>query len=85
MEFFRVHILAVMIILIGLTGAVRAADTASTSTTSLSKKIKTFMKKAAKGGTMEVAMGRVAEQKAQSDDVKSLRKTNRHRSRQSQR
>ncbi len=32
------------------------------------------MKKAAKGGMMEVAMGQVAEQKAQSDDVKSFGK-----------
>ena len=32
------------------------------------------MKKAAKGGMMEVTMGQVAEQKAQSDDVKSFGK-----------
>ena len=32
------------------------------------------MKKAAKGGMMEVAMGQIAEQKAQSDDVKSFGK-----------
>ncbi len=32
------------------------------------------MKKAAKGGMMEVAMGRMAEQKGQSDDVKSFGK-----------
>jgi putative membrane protein len=32
------------------------------------------MRKAAKGGTMEVAMGRLAEQNAQSDDVKSFGK-----------
>ena len=63
-------ILAVTIGAISLTGAVRAADTAS----SLSDKDKTFMKKAAKGGMMEVAMGQVAEQKAQSEDVKSFGK-----------
>src|SRR5213595_31557 len=39
-----------------------------------SAKDKTFMKKAAKGGMMEVAMGKVAEQNAQSDDVKSFGK-----------
>ena len=32
------------------------------------------MKKAAKGGMMEVTMGKMAEQKAQSDDVKSFGK-----------
>ena len=32
------------------------------------------MKKAAKGGTMEVAMGKMAEKKAKSDDVKSFGK-----------
>ncbi len=32
------------------------------------------MKKAAKGGMMEVAMGRMAEQKGQNDDVKSFGK-----------
>ena len=63
-------ILAVIIGAISLTGAVRAADSAS----SLSDKDKTFMKKAAKGGLMEVAMGQVAEQKAQSEDVKSFGK-----------
>lgn len=66
----HVCILAVIIGAISLTGAVRAADSAS----SLSDKDKTFMKKAAKGGMMEVAMGQVAEQKAQSEDVKSFGK-----------
>ena len=52
-----------------------AAETTSTGGgSSLSEKDKTFMKKAAKGGMMEVAMGQVAEQKAQSDDVKSFGK-----------
>ena len=70
----RLHILAVIIVAISLTGAVRAADTASTGASSLSEKDKTFMKKAAKGGTMEVVMGEVAEQKGQSEDVKSFGK-----------
>ena len=71
----QLYILAVIIGAISLTGAVRAADTASTgSGSSLSDKDKTFMKKAAKGGMMEVAMGQVAEQKAQSEDVKSFGK-----------
>ena len=71
----RLNILAVIIGAISLTGAVRAADTNSTGDgSSLSDKDKTFMKKAAKGGMMEVAMGQVAEQKAQSEDVKSFGK-----------
>jgi putative membrane protein len=60
---------------ITLTGSVRAADTTPTGAgSSLSEKDKTFMKKAAKGGMMEVSMGQVAEQKAQSEDVKSFGK-----------
>src|SRR5213595_4194477 len=39
-----------------------------------SAKDKTFMKKAAKGGMMEVAMGKLAEQNGQSEDVKSFGK-----------
>ena len=68
-------ILAVVIGAICLSGAVRAADTSAAGEgSSLSDKDKTFMKKAAKGGMMEVAMGQVAEQKAQSEDVKSFGK-----------
>jgi putative membrane protein len=40
----------------------------------LSAKDRAFMKKAAKGGIMEVAMGKLAEQNGQSDDVKSFDK-----------
>jgi putative membrane protein len=40
----------------------------------LSAKDKTFMKKAAKGGMMEVAMGKLAQQNGQSDDVNSFGK-----------
>jgi putative membrane protein len=71
----HLYILALIIGAIGLTGAVRAAETAPTgSGSSLSEKDKTFMKKAAKGGMMEVTMGQVAEQKAQNEDVKSFGK-----------
>ena len=60
---------------LSLVGAARAADTTPTgSGSSLSEKDKTFMKKAAKGGMMEVTMGKVAEQNAQNDDVKSFGK-----------
>jgi len=68
-------ILALAVGALSLLGAARAADTTPTgSGSSLSEKDKTFMKKAAKGGTMEVTMGKVAEQNAQSDDVKSFGK-----------
>src|SRR6478752_9232084 len=68
-------ILALAVGALSLVGAARAADTTPTgSGSSLSEKDKTFMKKAAKGGMMEVAMGQVAEQKAQSEDVKSFGK-----------
>src|SRR5437764_4053895 len=71
----ELYILAVVTVAISLTGAVRAGDTTPIGGgSSLSEKDKTFMKKAAKGGMMEVAMGQVAEQKAQSDDVKSFGK-----------
>lgn len=71
----QLFILGFVIGAISLTGAVRAAETTSTGGgSSLSEKDKAFMKKAAKGGMMEVAMGQVAEQKAQSEDVKSFGK-----------
>jgi putative membrane protein len=71
----HLYVLAVIIGAISLTGAVRAADTTQIGDgSSLSEKDKTFMKKAAKGGMMEVTMGKVAEQNGQSDDVKSFGK-----------
>ena len=67
-------ILALVIGAMSLAGAARAETTPAGESSSLSAKDKTFMKKAAKGGTMEVAMGKVAEQNGQSDDVKSFGK-----------
>ena len=68
-------ILALAVGALSLVGAARAADTTPTGGgSSLSEKDKTFMKKAAKGGMMEVTMGKVAEQNGQSDDVKSFGK-----------
>src|SRR5207249_866229 len=67
-------IFALAIWAMSLAGAARAETTSTGEGSSLSAKDKTFMKKAAKGGMMEVAMGQVAEQKAQSDDVKSFGK-----------
>jgi putative membrane protein len=54
------------------TAATKNAATGQAS--SISVKDKTFMKKAAKGGMMEVAMGKLAEQNGQSEDVKSFGK-----------
>jgi len=65
-------ILALVIGAVSLAGGARAAD--NTGGSSLTEKDKKFMKKAAKGGMMEVAMGQVAEQKGQSEDVKSFGK-----------
>jgi len=55
-------------------GLALAQESPATKSSSLSVKDKTFMRKAAKGGMMEVAMGRLAAQNAQSDDVKSFGK-----------
>lgn len=68
-------ILVLIAVALSLAGAARAADTTPTGGgSSLSEKDKTFMKKAAKGGMMEVTMGQMAEQKAQNDEVKSFGK-----------
>jgi putative membrane protein len=67
-------ILALAVGALSLAGAARAQTTPTGEGSSLSEKDKTFMKKAAKGGMMEVTMGKVAEQNAQSDDVKSFGK-----------
>jgi len=53
-------------------GLALAQESPATKGSSLDAKDKTFMRKAAKGGMMEVAMGRLAAQNAQSDDVKSF-------------
>ena len=55
-------------------GVVTAQISSESKSSTLNEKDKAFMKKAARGGTMEVAMGRLAEQKAQGDDVKSFGK-----------
>ena len=56
-------------------GAAATSTTESAKTSSsLSEKDKTFIKKAAKGGAMEVEMGNLAVQNAKSDDVKSFGK-----------
>src|SRR6201982_493986 len=59
---------------LSVAGVAMAQDTPAGKSSSLSVKDKTFMKKAAKGGMMEVAMGKLAEQNGQSEDVKSFGK-----------
>jgi len=70
----RFCIVALMAASFGFAGLAMAQDTPTTKSSSLSAKDKTFMKKAAKGGMMEVAMGNLAAQNGQSDDVKSFGK-----------
>jgi putative membrane protein len=67
-------ILALVIGAMSLAGSATAETTPTSEGSSLSAKDKTFMKKAAKGGMMEVTMGKMAQQNAQSDDVKSFGK-----------
>src|SRR6266487_1606418 len=70
----QVCIVALAITTLSVAGVAVAQESPAAKSSSLSEKDKTFMKKAAKGGTMEVAMGKLAAQSAQSDDVKSFGK-----------
>jgi putative membrane protein len=68
-------VLPLMVAALSLVGvAAMAQDDPAAKNASVSVKDKTFMKKAARGGMMEVAMGKTAEQNAQSEDVKSFGK-----------
>ena len=71
---WQICILALVVGAMSLAGAARAETNSTGDSSSLGAKDKTFMKKAAKGGTMEVALGKLAEQNAQSEDVKSFGK-----------
>jgi len=70
----RFWVLSVIIASLGFAGLAMAQDPGTATSSSLSAKDKTFIKKAAKGGMMEVAFGNLAEQNAQSDDVRSFGK-----------
>ena len=67
-------ILSLAIVALSLAGVAAAQDTPAGGSSGLSVKDKMFMKKAAKGGMMEVAMGKLADEKGQSEDVKSFGK-----------
>jgi len=69
---FCISFLTVLALTLG--GVAKAQETPAGKSSSLSAADKLFMKKAAKGGMMEVAMGKLAEEKGQSDDVKSFGK-----------
>ncbi len=70
----RFSVLAFVLASISFAGLAVAQESPAGKGSSLSAKDKTFMHKAAKGGMMEVAMGRLAEQNGKSDDVKSFGK-----------
>ena len=70
----RFCIVALMVAAFSFAGLALAQESPASKSSSLSAKDKTFMHKAAKGGMMEVAMGTLAEQNGQSDDVKSFGK-----------
>ena len=70
----RFSILALVLASLSFAGLASAQESPASKSSSPSAKDKTFMRKAAKGGMMEVAMGRLAEQNGKSDDVKSFGK-----------
>ena len=70
----KLCILPLIIAALSVAGVATAQDTPAGRSSSLSAKDKMFMKKAAKGGMKEVAMGKLADEKGQSDDVKSFGK-----------
>jgi putative membrane protein len=70
----RFSILALIVASLSLAGLALAQESPASKTSSLSAKDKTFMRKAAKGGMMEVSLGRLAEENGKSEDVKSFGK-----------
>jgi putative membrane protein len=70
----RFSVLALTVASFSVAGLALAQESPASKSSALSAKDRTFMHKAAKGGMMEVALGRLAEQKGQSEDVKSFGK-----------
>jgi putative membrane protein len=70
----RFSVLALTVASFSVAGLALAQESPASKSSALSAKDRKFMHKAAKGGMMEVALGRLAEQKGQSEDVKSFGK-----------
>jgi len=70
----RFSVLTLMVASLSFAGPALAQESPAGKSSSLSAKDRTFIHKAAKGGMMEVAMGNLAAQNGQSDDVKSFGK-----------
>jgi putative membrane protein len=70
----RFSVLALTVASFSVAGLALAQESPASKSSALSAKDRTFMHKAAKGGMMEVALGRLAEQTGQSEDVKSFGK-----------
>jgi putative membrane protein len=70
----RFCIFTLTVAALSFVGVATAQESPAAKSSSVSVKDKTFMRKTARGGMMEVAMGRLAEQNGQSDDVKSFGK-----------
>ena len=72
----RCSVIAAAVTALSLSGSVFGADAKNKETpAALDSKDKDFMMDAAKGGTMEVEMGKMAEQKGTSAEVKKVGKT----------
>src|ERR1044072_9366510 len=67
-------ILPLTVAALSLAGVATAQECPATKSSSTSATDKTFIKKAARGGMMKVAMGQLAEKNGKSDDVKSFGK-----------
>ena len=70
----RFSVLTLMVASLSFAGLALAQESPAGKSSSLSAKDRTFIHKAAKGGMIEVAMGNLAAQNGQSDDVKSFGK-----------
>ena len=70
----RFSVLTLVVASFSVAGLALAQESPAGKSSSLSAKDRTFIHKAAKGGMMEVAMGNLAAQNGQSDDVKSFGK-----------
>jgi putative membrane protein len=68
----RLSVLTLMLVSLCFAGLALAQESPTSKSSSLNERDKTSMKKAAKGGMMEIALGRLAEQNGQSAELKSF-------------